>query len=387
MAADALPRAHFDAGTVNGNHGTLYGRATTILALKAALLSGTHTEVIGARKFGKSSLLRHVANFLHEQSNCLGIYVPVDSLNCAGWRDFYAWLMAYVLAAAASKNLTGKYTGEGSWPRYKDSPSALVGPAEFFSEIRKRDGDTVVADLLRLLTHFCHRGISTVLLLDEFTFALKYFQDDPARLTALRELAMLEGSGDSKPLTVCVASPVGWENLNSLPTASVSMNFLCNRVAVGGISEEAAHQLLREHAQACHPPLELHTEVINMILDIASTYPFYLKVAGEKAYLQKMLCQLIDPASLELETYGAVRAHMMQYVRACDVEERQALSRITNNWVPAHKLPDSSQRSLLEEGLVKVEGNFIRPFNRLFLRACRECFGSLETSERAGPRR
>jgi hypothetical protein len=336
------------------------------------MCAGTHTEVVAERKFGKSSLLHCLEASLRDEGSTVAVYVGVNYLNCSRWQDFYTWLTAHVLAEIGKRSLgISEPIAQRLSRQYPNFALGESDPDEIFSKLEQLGTQTVVPSFGHLVNILADMGISTVLLLDEISVALKYFDGDPQRFQYLRKFAMSNGSGNCKPLTVCTADRVQWESMLSVDGGSQALNFISNHIRLTGISKESALLLLQAPGAECTPLCQMQPAMVEMVLDISETYPYYLKVAGEKAYEQLMVLGHLDRESLQSEIYNAVRGHLSRYLSACDSLERKILYRVITSSVRVLERDISLQR-LYDRGLLRIQGEAYRPFNRLFRVACEE---------------
>jgi hypothetical protein len=336
------------------------------------MYAGTHTEVVAERKFGKSSLLRCLEAALRDEESTVAIYVPVNYLNCSRWQDFYAWLTAHVLAGIGKR--TSGHLGYLAQRLSHKHPNFAVGesdPNEIFSQLGQVDVPNVVSRLQCLLNVLTDMGISIVLLLDEISAALSYFDGDSQRFQYLRQLAMSDGSVNCKPLTVCIADRSQWQLMIPQDGRSPGLNFISNHVRLAGIPKEDARLLLQEHGAECTLLCLMPPAMVEMVLYISGTYPYYLKVAGEKAYQQLIVSGRLHRNSLQRETYMAVRGHLSRYLSACDSLERKVLSRVITSLVSVSSR-DIALWRLYDRGLLRIQDGVFLPFNELFRSACEE---------------
>lgn len=354
------------------DHRKLFGRKRTLRELEAALLSGTHTEVIGPPKFGKSSLLRCLGHLPGVKGDIVVAYVETGTLCCRQWQDFYRWLMAMVLAAAVSQIAPMRPAlAESLDLRNLKLTRLSTDAAKIFAQIGEADLNLVLQGFSRLLRILSRSGIPTILVLDDYSFAVKHFDGDVGRFYFLRQLALHDGPAGSKPLTLCLLDGIEWEEITRREGASSALNFISNHVPLREIHEADARRLLQDHAARCVPSFAFDENTLKAILDLVSTYPYYLKTAGEKAYLQMAFGSGLDKARLYEDTYRAVRGQMIQYLDNADEVEKESLKQLVRSTV-CIEASNPVLRRLARRGLLRMEDDRLRAFNQLFRMACQE---------------
>lgn len=367
----SVPCARFKPGTEVADPARLFGRDSALRSLGAALRAGTHTEVVAERKFGKSSLLRCAAPLFKDDERFLAVYVPVNYLNCSAWPHFYGWLTAHTLASAAKRAPAAHLCaatkfGSKCLGTYSSDPD----PYEIFARLPQQS-EKMLSSFQFLFTHLAEVGISTILLLDEISSALKYFDGDSEQFRYLRQMAMEQGASGCQVLTICTADRAEWQDIISKAAGSPGLNFISNHLRLGSIPEYDARGLLQAHAKECEPPFDMPPGISDAVLDLAQAYPYYLKVAAEKAYQQVVPSGRHDSALLWEQTYAAVRGHLLRYISSCNTAEKKALRTVISSPVSSQQKNVPLDR-LFRRGLLEIDGGLFKPFNSLFRMACEE---------------
>jgi len=366
-----VARARFKSGTEVAEPAKLFGRDATLRSLSAALRAGTHTEVVAERKFGKSSLLRCAAALFKDDEKFLAVYVSVNYLTCSAWPDFYAWLAAYTLAAAAKRAPLAQLCAATKFgSKCLGTCSSNPDPYEIFARLQQ-NSQKMVSAFQFPFTFLAAAGISTILLLDEISSALRYFDGDAEQFRYLRQMAMEQGASGCQILTVCTADRTEWQDIISKAESSPGLNFISNHVRLGPIPEDDVRLLLQTHAAECDPPFDMPPDISGAILNLAQAYPYYLKVAAEKAYQQAVSSGPHDSALLRENTYASVRGHLLRYIGTCNASEKKALHAVLSSPVSLQQKSIPRDR-LFRRGLLRIDDGLFKPFNPLFRMACEE---------------
>lgn len=342
----------FDPGREVSNPQKLYGRNSILNSLKAALRAGVHTQVVAERKFGKSSLMRCLQEVFREEEAFCVVYVPVNYLKLGEAKEFYAWVSAYVASRLSTRNsdLSMNAT-EKLCALHPEIPFKKASVSDILASIWKIGEGKIFTLFESLFMVLVESGICTILLLDEISDAAKHFEGERGAFAPLRQAAMSDLGDKLKALTVCISDRAEWQDMAIKDESSPALNFISNHIRLAGIPEDDARLLIRRHADY------MDEQTAAKILDIAWTYPFYLKVAGEKAYLQLVQTGKVDSELLLKETYDAVRGHLRGNIRISDKRERDALVRIVTSPVPI-KDKDIGVIRLFGRGLLRVHDGF-----------------------------
>ena len=365
------PCARFKPGTEVTEPTRLFGRDAALQSLCAAMRAGTHTEVVAERKFGKSSLLRCAAALLKDDERLLAVYIPVNYLTCSAWTDFYAWISAHIMAVLGERRRPADlHAARAFGSMYLATPQPDGNVREIFSQLHRQNPQKILSAFQSLFSVLADAGVSTILLLDEISTALKHFDGDPEQFTYLRHIAM-QSSSRSQALTVCTADRTEWQDIVSKTRGSPGLNFISNHLRVGPIAEDDARMLLQTHAAECEPPFDMPPDIYDAVLNLAQAYPFYLKVTAEKAHHQVLSTGSRDTALLAEQTYASARGHLLRYITTCTTAEKKTLLAVISSPISSQRR-STPLRRLFHRGLLRIDDDVFRPFNPLFSMACKE---------------
>lgn len=326
-----------------------YGREAAIADVKARIESGQSVLILGQRRIGKTSVLKHL--YGHRQPEILGAHILHDGFLGMG-------ATVELLARSLTEQLSEK--GLASPKRHRSHIVTLTAWAE----------------------HLGSRGERLAVYLndiDDMLYAAEARADDIERM--LRSLI------EAGHTVICATSYVPLERRDSAQERAPLSNVLYP-IVLAAFSEIEARRFLAERSSACGD--ELLPEEIGLVLSLAGLVPFFLQrvgwnlfantcfVGSQKGQRLNMIISAIDEhyRSLELFVQTALD-HLPPSSARCFVKaakdgfvEDSADSRflIARGLLDAGEDPFRSQgtmiRELVKEMVDLVETGRVEPGSR-----------------------
>jgi hypothetical protein len=356
----------------------LYGRDEELSNLTTWIFqSSNHVQVLGERKFGKTSLIRtfiEMARRWNEPS--LLVYNDVSQFLCHTWADFYVSILRETheqlldergdLADGVLEALTLLYRGDPPIQFHHGFAEALLN-----SQLGE---STILGIFTRYFKALKQLGIPVILFLDEMAYTLHHFGDDKSRFSHLRQVAMFK---DSYDVTIVSADRRSHEEIApedpEKKDFSPGLNFITQTVRIGLIEEEDARRLIVDTARNAPEPVTFSEDELSFMLWQAGRLPFLLQLIAEKFYVEKIVGKAIDRSQIVEETFSAARGHLLEHWRVSSLAERRALRAIGSTQAAPDLSIQQTTNALLARGLVAEQSDGeIGLYSELFSRIIRD---------------
>jgi len=234
--------------------GEFYGRNQELRHLSDMLLNTQCCAIVGERRMGKSSLLRHISMpEIHDacglpESEYIFAYVDFQGKEELSQEDFWKLLLQRLGRRVEDADL-------------KDS----------FAEVRRQDSIRLL-DIEYLLDEISFTGVNIVCLFDEFEYTAKSKQLDANFFSGLRSLA------NSFPIAYVTATQRSLLELDYLSDALDSPFFnIFREMPLGPFSESEALQLIRQPLAETAIAFDEDDEAF--IFRTGGLHPFFLQIA------------------------------------------------------------------------------------------------------------
>ena len=332
-----------------------YGRTEDIRQIVNRLRSSAHesTSVVGERRIGKTSLLKHLDN----PDVATGLGLPPEEY-CMVYIDF--------------QGLTD-ITPQRFWGRVLHKMERSICLPDLAPEIQqvRKQGDFDLFDLEDLFDTISDAGLTTVLLLDEFEYVTRNPNFGPDFFGGLRALAIhqnlpLVTSTRRELVDLCHS-----EELKGSPFFNIFAN-----VVLRPFGREDVHELIAGYL--AETELVFSEREKELILGLGGGYPFFIQMAGHylveakrkglvnDAFLQDVVANF-DAQSDSHFTYMWSRSSESEKITLLAVISlnRQKSSRSTvpnlENLAKIHSRAHLDVPELVKRGLIlenRTEGTF-----------------------------
>lgn len=367
MAQKIRVRSPFRGGQIITEPTELYGRERELENLETSLLhTSNNVQVIGERKFGKTSLLRcFMAKVQQEYDEpILIVYADISQFICNRWQHFYANLLriTHLQLLECFEEIAETVINElpASYRVMKPPFSFTHAFAEELIESKWSHTTNILSRYFALLKQ---HGLDVVLLLDELTYGKHYFNGDERHFSHLRNLAMLR---EKFSVNIAFADRRTQDEIAPERETSPGLNFINQTLRLGVLSEQNARKLIIENGRKGTIPVEFTEEEIEFILWQSGRLSFLLQLIAEKIYLLKARNKTVDFTGVAREVTEAARGHMVEHWRVSSNDERLVLQTITSG-KPVPSSLQTTQKRLLSRRLIwQNEDGELSPYSPIF---------------------
>ncbi len=359
----------YAVGSIITDPKDLYGRDRELSALATWVFrsSSNNTQVLGERKFGKTSLLRSFVQLSRQEGvDALLVYCDVSQFLCRSWVDFYLTLLK-----ETHDQLLDEPDNKAS--RVLETLKLLyIGtpPLRFENQfvddlIRSRVDEFTGIDIFRRYFAALKRNnIYTVLFLDELAYALHHFVDNDLHFTHLRGLAMEK---DLYWVTIVCSDRRSWEEIAPERAGSPGLNFITQTIRLGPIEETEARRLISENAKNGNPTVEFSEDELVYLMWASGRMPYLVQLMAEKFYFRKAVGEVVDTSQIWDETFAAAHSHLLEQWRVTTLTERTALRAISGGLNSADQITQEARSALLTRNLLVTRPNGgVAPYSPLF---------------------
>lgn len=338
---------NFFSGEVITDIEYLYGRRRQINILSDSAKMGHNKQIIGLRRFGKTSLLKSMENKFKDDED-LNVYpIYFDFKACGsqferGTRLVYRYIIARFMARLFEDEI---YTGDYD---FRGIPIKLCSQWEDIFESIEGISPVKTASLFSgLIEDAAARLNKTILfLIDEYEYLFNERFDQPEGFATMRDLASKTGPNGFKAFAFWIAGAESWENFCSR-TGSGELNIVDSQVVfLGGMDRESFHEMWTCEISRCpdNDIKELLGAQERFAYDASGGIPFYAKQIGLSLLTTR-----------ENPDYSIFRGHLSEMLRSLNPMERNYLDQLSGGGSPLGNSPDVY--ALAEKGLIRKWGD------------------------------
>jgi hypothetical protein len=192
----------------------LYGRESLVRKLSVLAKRCENTSIIGARRFGKTSLLKSMVNYIrsNDEIKVYPIYLDFKTEDIKGTDAAYRYMISIFVTILFSD---GVFTKEESFGSVSLIPSDEW--TEINEQIQALSGARLQSCLKRIIVFFAGYLEKTILfIIDEYEYLFKYVLDTPASFMKLRELSTNTIDDDLRPFVFWISGALSWDHLCSV---------------------------------------------------------------------------------------------------------------------------------------------------------------------------
>lgn len=192
----------------------LYGRDQLIRKLSILANRCENTSIIGARRFGKTSLLKSMVNYFRDNEGfkVYPIYLDFKTEDLKGTDVAYRYMISILVT---NLYIDGIFTTEESFGSVSITPSEEW--TEVDEQIQPLSGARLQSCLKRIIVFFASYLEKTILfIIDEYEYLFKYVLDTPASFMKLRELSTSIINNDLRPFVFWISGALSWDHLCSV---------------------------------------------------------------------------------------------------------------------------------------------------------------------------
>lgn len=325
----------------------LYGRSRQIKILKSCAKRKGNVGIIGARRFGKTCILKSMENYLNghrEEYTAYPIYFDVKS-QCSVHKDTTA-VYRHIATLLASKMCQDGIIDKGTF-KISRKCSLEVSPCEVDMQVEMEQWPSVYQKevVFSLAKKLSERGLYLLLFLDEVDYLLLEAFESPSDFSRIRTAA----TDSSCNLKFWVAGTSGWSAICT-NVGSPELNCGLENVTLEPLSKDEFSEMWNKECILVKNDItrkklfSLEEDVFNKTGGV----PFYAKYVGS-CVINKNLEQIPD--------YSSIRDYLREIFnsRFMTDAEKSALIMLANNRKQyEQELPDGIS-TLITKGLVTNE--------------------------------
>lgn len=196
------------------NKSKLYGRDTLLRKLIILAKRCENASIIGARRFGKTCLLKSIITEIRDSNDIkvYPIYLDFKTEDIKGTDAAYRYMISSLVV---SLNCDKIFTSEEDFGLIKISPSDDW--TEIDEQLLSLSSVRLQTCLKKIVTFFAAFMEKTILfVIDEYEYLFKYVLDSPASFMKLRDLSTSVIENDLRPFIFWISGALNWDHLCSV---------------------------------------------------------------------------------------------------------------------------------------------------------------------------
>lgn len=193
---------------------SLYGRDTLLRKLIILAKRCENASIIGARRFGKTCLLKSIITEIRDSKNIkvYPIYLDFKTEDIKGTDAAYRYMISSLVVSLNNDKI---FTSEEDFGLIKISPSDDW--TEVDEQLLSLSSVRLQTCLKKIVTFFAAFMEKTILfVIDEYEYLFKYVLDSPASFMKLRDLSTSVIENDLRPFIFWISGALNWDHLCSV---------------------------------------------------------------------------------------------------------------------------------------------------------------------------
>ena len=193
---------------------SLYGRDTLLRKLIILAKRCETASIIGARRFGKTCLLKSIITEIRDSKNIkvYPIYLDFKTEDIKGTDAAYRYMISSLVVSLNNDKI---FTSEEDFGLIKISPSDDW--TEVDEQLLSLSSVRLQTCLKKIVTFFAAFMEKTILfVIDEYEYLFKYVLDSPASFMKLRDLSTSVIENDLRPFIFWISGALNWDHLCSV---------------------------------------------------------------------------------------------------------------------------------------------------------------------------
>lgn len=196
------------------NKSSLYGRDALLRKLIILAKRCENASIIGARRFGKTCLLKSIISEIKESNDIkvYPIYLDFKTEDIKGTDAAYRYMISSLVVSLRNDNI---FTSEEDFGLIKICPSDdWTDIDEQLSSLSSVRLQTCLKKIVTFFAAFIEKTILFVI--DEYEYLFKYVLDSPASFMKLRDLSTSVIDNDLRPFIFWISGALNWDHLCSV---------------------------------------------------------------------------------------------------------------------------------------------------------------------------
>ncbi len=321
----------------------LFGRKILFDQLEAIANRKSNTQVIGLRRFGKTSLLKSLETYLKDSHNSKTYPIYCDfkevGSEVKGTANVYRYALSLVIVSYSKDNL---YTERESFRNQVIEPSDIW--EDIYISLQEINDIRIPGLFEEVVTFFADLTEKTILFLfDEYEYLFRFTFDNPTGFMKLRNLTSKLTDEGLNPFTFFVSGSITWEELCSI-TGSGELNCIDQLLYVTPIDFDSFKKMWDYEVSLISDPPHDILNGSEFAYKASGGVPFYGKIIGSTWYTSK-----------KKPSYTVLKSHLQELLNSFENEQRHILFEITKN-----KKTFKNTEFLLDmrdKGLIKKNNN------------------------------
>lgn len=292
----------------------LFGRDKEMQFLIGYAKRRSCVQVIGPRRFGKTSLLKCLESHFNnlENSDIYPLYIDFTEVasDVVGTANVYRYLISLVVSKLSSEKLfdsTEQFRG------------VVISPSIYWEDtyeaLRDTSGTRLQEILKEVILFFSELIEKTFLFLfDEYEYLFKYGFDQPTGFTTLRNFSSKLNKHGKNPFVFFIAGGMTWEKLCSL-TKSGELNVIDQIIRVTPILHDDFKNMWEHEISFLDDPVKEIIEGLDFAFNASGGVPFYAKAIGNFWFMNKLK-----------PTFNILQAHFNEILNSLELEQKDLLN-------------------------------------------------------------
>ena len=276
----------FNPNTVITNPEKLYGRDILLSQLLIHVKRGNNVQLIGMRRFGKTSVLKCLEYKINTElsETTIPIYFDFKEIGSLikGTANVYRYIISRIIEKLSELKLLDE---EIEFKKVSFLPH--TNWEDTYIELEKVANIKIQGIFKELLTWFSdYLNKSFYFIFDEYEHLFRFSFDNPEGFMKMRSLSQITFENGLNPFSFIVSGTLTWEHLCTI-TGSGELNTVGETLFVSPIDFDSFQKMWLKIGE------DLPETATNIIKAVATVYdktggvPFYAKVIGESWFVSK----------------------------------------------------------------------------------------------------
>jgi hypothetical protein len=321
----------------------LFGRTKEMEFLIGYAKRRSCVQIIGPRRFGKTSLLKCLESHFNkiENTDIYPLYIDFTEVasEVVGTVNVYRYLISLVVSKISSEKL---------FEEPEQFRGITIKPSNYWEdtyELLKDISSSRLQEILKeVVTFFSDLIDKTFLFLfDEYEYLFKYGFDQPTGFTTLRNFSSKLNEKGKNPFVFFIAGGMTWEKLCSI-TKSGELNVIDQIIRVTPIQKDEFIKLWNHELSFIENPTKELIEGSDFAFKSSGGVPFYGKTIGNF-----WVSNNVKPS------FNILQSHFNEILNSLELEQRDVLNNLIK--APASVRESENVLELKANGIILKKNN------------------------------
>lgn len=273
----------FEIHTIS-NPEDLYGRESLLKKMTVLAKRKENTEILGARRFGKTCMLKSMHTLIRKSGNIsvYPVYLDFKIADVHGTEAAYRYMISELVKLLFS---------DGVFTESQTIGVQIINPTDDQLDIEEQlsgiSATRIQALLERMIRFFAKKMNKTILfMIDEYEYLFKYGLDTPSGFFRLRDLSTTLIDDSLRPFCFWVAGVLDWDELCT-DIGSGELNPITAIEIVHPIEKDAFCKMWKAECELIDDAAkkQIVLDCLDFAFEKSGGVPFYAKQIG--AYLMR----------------------------------------------------------------------------------------------------